>query len=238
MKCKLCKKVISLRSKTLLCMSCSKTGFNKLDIPKKSLIDLYLTKNLSLRKIGEIFNCDGTTILSRFKEYNISRRNQSETNKIRPISKEMKSKISKKAKERFKNPKNNPMYGKKHTIESRKKISLNHSKISGKDHHLYKPELSEKDRIDRRGIPKYRIWSQNIQKLFNYTCQVCTDKTGGNLVAHHLEGYHWCKELRSDLNNGICLCDTCHIKFHKQYGTVYNTTEQFIKFIGVYNGRT
>ena len=64
------------------------------------------------------------------------------------------------------------------------------------------------------------------------TCQYCNDSTGGNLIAHHLDGYANNLELRIILNNGITLCKDCHSKFHNQYGYNNNTKEQFKKFIG------
>ena len=169
------------------------------------------------------------------KKYNIKRRTISQTNSSRKLSEITKLKISKKTKKRFNNPKNNPMFGKSHTEEAKEKMVKNHPRISGKDHHLYNPNLTNKDRIERRGIPKYKQWSKNILNLFNYTCQSCNDSTGGNLVAHHLEGWHWCKELRYEINNGICLCENCHNAFHKIFGYIYNTTKQYVQFIVLYN---
>ena len=53
----------------------------------------------------------------------------------------------------------------------------------------------------------------------------------GTMNVHHLEGYHWCEELRFDLTNGITFCVKCHKKFHKKYGNKYNTTEQTVRFL-------
>jgi len=47
----------------------------------------------------------------------------------RRFSEEHKEKISSNAKERYKTPENNPMYGKKHSRETRKKISLTRKRI-------------------------------------------------------------------------------------------------------------
>ncbi|WNM55253.1 hypothetical protein CoNPh26_CDS0166 [Staphylococcus phage S-CoN_Ph26] len=53
----------------------------------------------------------------------------------------------------------------------------------------------------------------------------------GYLHAHHLDGYHWCKDKRYDLNNGVTLCKDHHFNFHKQYGYKNNTKEQFEEYL-------
>ena len=202
--CTNCHTRVSKRNKSGLCRSCAKLGSNSKNLSKSLLFNYYIKQQKSLRVIGKLINCDGTTVLRYLKLYKIPRRKIAVTNAIRPFTKTTRLKIAKKAKERLKNPKNNPNY---------------------------KSYLSEKDRTDRRLSPNYKNWIQEVLKVNNYTCQVCLDKTGGNLEVHHLESYHWCKELRTDLNNSICICSKCHIKFHKKFGYLYNTTEQFIKFI-------
>ena len=47
------------------------------------------------------------------------------------------------------------------------------------------------------------------------------------LEVHHLDGYDWCVEKRTDDTNGITLCETCHKNFHSLYGRGNNTKEQF-----------
>jgi hypothetical protein len=37
-----------------------------------------------------------------------------------------------------------------------------------------------------RSDPRYYVWRDLVYKRDNYTCQICKDKTGGNLVAHHI----------------------------------------------------
>ena len=69
-----------------------------------------------------------------------------------------------------------------------------------------------------------------VFEKYDYTCKCC-GKRGGNLVAHHLEGYNWCIEKRFDVDNGVVLCDKCHKLFHKEYGYGNNTKEQFNIFL-------
>ena len=72
-------------------------------------------------------------------------------------------------------------------------------------------------------------FSKTVLKRDGYTCQKCS-KVGGHMCAHHLNGYHWFIEGRSDINNGITLCKKCHKDFHNKYGFQNNTKEQFLEY--------
>jgi len=104
-------------------------------------------------------------------------------------------------------------------------------KRSGEFHWKYNHELTLEERKLGRNIIGYNAWRTLTYERDNYTCQCCGDDTGGNLNAHHLDGYDRCKEKRVDVDNGITLCENCHIKdadsFHKLYGFGGNTLIQF-----------
>lgn len=100
----------------------------------------------------------------------------------------------------------------------------------GAENPNYNQDKTDEEREKGRIIDGYKEWRSNVYQRDNYTCQCCGDKSGGNLNAHHLDGYDWCKEKRTSVENGVTLCDKCHIKFHKIYGTGKNTKEQFYKF--------
>lgn len=101
----------------------------------------------------------------------------------------------------------------------------------GENHHNWNPNLTDEDRNDKRLYFDYMVWRIEVYKRDNYTCQCCGDNRGGNINAHHLDGYHWCKEKRTDINNGKTLCDNCHIDFHKKYGYKNNTKEQYKEWL-------
>lgn len=81
-----------------------------------------------------------------------------------------------------------------------------------------------------RDIEGYSEWRVNVFKRDNYTCQCC-GKKAKKLNAHHLNSYNTDKEHRTDINNGITLCEKCHKEFHKGYGNGWNTKEQFEEWI-------
>ena len=103
---------------------------------------------------------------------------------------------------------------------------------SGENSSLWNPNLSEEERIRGRNYPEYHEFIQRVLKRDHYTCQCCNSKSNGNVVVHHLDGYNWCKEKRTDDTNGITLCEDCHINFHSIYGQGDNTKEQFEEWVG------
>ena len=100
----------------------------------------------------------------------------------------------------------------------------------GKSNPNYNFNLTQEERESNRNTPEYREWKYKIKERDDFTCQICGDNKGGNLVSHHLNGYNNNLELRTSLNNGVCLCKKCHDNFHNQYGYGNNTEEQFNKF--------
>jgi hypothetical protein len=100
---------------------------------------------------------------------------------------------------------------------------------SGTNHYNYNPNLTNKEREDRRLLPEIIVWRKSIYKRDNYICQICHHK-GGSLNAHHLMNYDKYVELRFDIDNGITLCKKCHNSFHKTYGRKNNTKKQFEEY--------
>ena len=103
-------------------------------------------------------------------------------------------------------------------------------KMKGENNPNYNFNLTDKDRIDRRGLKEYREWRKKVYSRDKYVCQICGDNRGGIFNAHHLMSYDKYSELRFDINNGITLCEQCHKDFHNIYGRGNNTIEQFQEY--------
>ena len=100
----------------------------------------------------------------------------------------------------------------------------------GENNPRYNPNLTDEEREIGRNIEGYDDFIIDVLKRDNYTCQCC-GQYGGSLNVHHLNSYHWDKEHRTDVDNGICLCSKCHKEYHKLYGNKNNTIAQFKEFL-------
>ena len=103
-------------------------------------------------------------------------------------------------------------------------------RFKGKNSTSYNPNLSDEDRVKRRKTPESKKGTREVYEKDNYTCVVCGCR-GKRLVAHHLDGYNWCKEKRTDVNNGVALCSNHHDEFHRKFGYGNNKKSQFDIFV-------
>lgn len=101
----------------------------------------------------------------------------------------------------------------------------------GKDNPRYNPNLTDEERENERSIEGYAQWRIAVYERDNYTCQICNDDKGGNLNAHHLNSYKWDKANRTNVDNGITLCEECHKEYHSIFGSGENTKEEFKNYI-------
>lgn len=107
------------------------------------------------------------------------------------------------------------------------------------DHWHWNPNKTDEERQDDRKYIEYIQWRKAVFERDNYTCQCCGDNVGGNLNAHHISSYTNDKDNRTNVDNGITLCDKCHIlgkhSYHKIYGVSDSTKEKFDKWINDYS---
>lgn len=84
----------------------------------------------------------------------------------------------------------------------------------GKDHWNWKGGISVID--DNRDSFDYKEWRKAVYKRDNYQCVFCGSKE--KLNAHRKKSWKYYPELRYEIDNGITLCEKCHIKLHQEQG--------------------
>ena len=120
----------------------------------------------------------------------------------------------------------NPKYIEHERFKPKYTEIFNNPKLVEINHEMY--------RASTRDNPEYKQWIQNSLERDNYTCQCCGSTE--NLEVHHILNYADHKDVRTDLNNSITLCQCCHSpviggSFHNIYGTRNNTQEQLDDYI-------
>ena len=71
---------------------------------------------------------------------------------------------------------------------------------------------------DWRNTRAYRIWRALVIRR-DKVCQVCGSREGRH--AHHINSGQYFPLERYDVENGICLCTTCHIMYHTDFNRSY-----------------
>ncbi|AUT00912.1 hypothetical protein CLI64_11155 [Nostoc sp. CENA543] len=94
----------------------------------------------------------------------------------------------------------------------------------------WKEDKSWLQRLEDRSLPEYGNWRKEVYTRDKFTCQCCGDSRGGNLVAHHIINYSNNTFLAFEVTNGVTLCESCHIGFHKTYGYTNNSKTQLLEY--------
>lgn len=95
----------------------------------------------------------------------------------------------------------------------------------------------DNEKIRFRKTFEFKSFVKAVLKRDNYTCQCCNRNSHQTkMVVHHKDGYNWCVEKRTDVTNGVTLCEDCHKLFHSMYGVGKNTEQQYSEFINNYYG--
>ena len=95
------------------------------------------------------------------------------------------------------------MTGKKHSIETRRKMSESH--MLRLDGYIRKEPQNQ---LIRKSL-YYKLWREAVQKRDDYTCQICL-KRGGEINVDHIKPFSLYPELRFEVSNGRVLCVPCH----------------------------
>jgi hypothetical protein len=104
-------------------------------------------------------------------------------------------------------------------------------KRTGKGHPRWNPNLTDEERAIGRRYKEYIEWRIAVFMRDKHRCQCCGEKKSGKINAHHIYNYSNNKYLRTTLENGITLCEDCHIGFHAKYGRMNNNLEQLLEHI-------
>lgn len=120
-------------------------------------------------------------------------------------------------KQQFCSPSCNGKWYYQNSQKSREALKLGGTKkykLRGEDHPNWKGGTYEGNRKKDEGRSEYKKWRRRVFERDNFTCVICKE-VGGELNAHHIKPYVDYPELRYDVNNGITLCEDCHIAVHR-----------------------
>lgn len=104
----------------------------------------------------------------------------------------------------------------KHSLETRSKISairtgVPRPEISGPNCWMWKGGITSANKTARQTLEQ-KQWIRAVLERDDFTCQnPGCDKRGVKLHAHHIKSFAEYPELRTVVENGITLCEPCHM---------------------------
>lgn len=123
-----------------------------------------------------------------------------------------------------------PPFSKEHIAKMVKtKTGKPNLSCRGEKSHFWKGGVTPVNKLIRRSI-EYTLWRKSIFERDNFTCQHCK-QSGGFLHPQHVLNFAEHENLRFAIDNGITLCESCHLYFHKSFGWKNNTREQLLEFL-------
>lgn len=94
----------------------------------------------------------------------------------------------------------------------RERMRLAHvGKRTGERHWNWRGGITNEQTVLRHSF-EHKQWSGAVLKRDDYTCQICGKRGGGAFHANHIKKFSDFPKLRFDINNGIALCEDCHMK--------------------------
>ena len=215
-------------------------------IEKKHKINLkewfyqkYVVEKVPLIKISQMLGISNRTPPKLLEYYGIKKNTQSESIANQWINNEKRRKeqservkinfATEEAQEKRSKILQSEEYRKKQSISKLGERNGMYNKV-GDLSPTFKRDITIEERIKSRQYFLYKRWKKEVLEKANHTCQCC-GKSDVKLNTHHLNSYTDFPTQRTDINNGVCLCEDCHKLFHKLYGGKHNTKEQFEDFM-------
>lgn len=200
----------------------------RVSVDKERVLRLYFDEGLSFSQIGAILGTNHGTVANRFKEWGISPRKSSDSNKGKPLTEEHRRRIGnanrgKHLSEDTKRKLSDASKGKPSCFKGMRK-STHPDKVTwgvcGEKHWAWKGGLSKiANRL--RQTSEYKTWRDAVFARDDFTCQFCGER-GKSLRAHHLVLFSVLLELEEKekedilfaVENGMTLCEKCHKDLH------------------------
>jgi len=123
---------------------------------------------------------------------------------------------------------NTNMLGKKHTEETKRKMSKSkvgivpvfskearasqRAKMTRENHPNWKGGCDTDNRLLRKTCD-FQAWRKKVFERDNYTCIICGER-GGELNPHHILPFADYPQYRFDIDNGMTLCREHHYNLH------------------------
>ena len=121
--------------------------------------------------------------------------------------------------------------GHKTSKETREKIS---KALQGEKSYRWTGGFKRPPSSEIRRTIEYRLWREAVFARDNWTCQKCDKRGGGEIHPHHIQNSADNPELRFAIDNGITMCKSCHMEFHKIYGKHNTNNEQLEAYLQTY----
>jgi hypothetical protein len=101
--------------------------------------------------------------------------------------------------------------------------------MRGSLHPRYNPNINDEWRDKHQKRSELKLWANSVKKRDDFKCMICSSTN--NPEAHHLYSYMAHPNDRYDINNGVTLCKEHHIEFHKIYGVMQTTPDDYYDYV-------
>jgi hypothetical protein len=220
----------------------------RVGLPIIEITELYLVKMWSIERIAERFGCSGPTVATRLRRANVSIRACNDTKRgavsplrAKPAVSDIAIVMAYKTRPHLSIKELARLGGTctsaitrildTHGVPHKTLSQVIGDTRNGPANPNWRDDLTDEERLNRRDNAKQVAWRNEVFKRDRFTCQSCKDADGGNLNGHHIESYNANRTLRWEVSNGITLCETCHLAFHKRFGYGDNNAAQLAEFL-------